>query len=185
MRLIVVIVNLHLFCRSYKQREELNPPKPRKLLLACYVRYANNSSLSLFFDSRILAYHDTLRFGSHIFQLSASPRTQKLYPFDFLLTVGYTARDNALRVDYRVENHGGRPMPFCIGCHTAYNWPLMPGDAPEDYILRFEQPEALESFNPFGWRQPFVSGQERPLAHELFRNFTRSLTGIRSSWVEF
>ena len=120
-----------------------------------------------------------------VFQLSATPRTLKAYPFDFSLTVTYMVRGNALHVDYRVENRGGRPMPFCIGCHTAYNWPLMPGDAPEDYSLRFEQPEALESFNPFGWRQPFVSGQERPLAHELFRNFTRSLTGIRSSWVEF
>lgn len=119
------------------------------------------------------------------FQLCAGPRTLAAYPFDFALTVTYTARENTLSVDYRVENRGSRPMPFGVGCHTAYRWPLMPGDRPEDYRLRFEQEEELTSFNPFGWRQPFVKGQERPLSHDLFANYTRSLTGIRSSWVEF
>ncbi len=120
-----------------------------------------------------------------VFLLTADRRTLAAYPFDFALTVAYTARGDTLQVDYRVENRGERPMPFGVGCHTAYSWPLVPGDQPEDYALRFEQEEELTSFNPFGWRQPFVAGRERPLSHGLFANYTRSLTGIRSAWVEF
>jgi galactose mutarotase-like enzyme len=120
-----------------------------------------------------------------VFRLAADARTLAAYPFEFELTVAYTAVGNKLHVDYRIENHGESPMPFCVGCHTAYNWPLMPEDQPEDYRLRFEQPEELESFNPFGWRQPFVQGELRPLSHDLFSNYTRSLTGMRSKWVQF
>ena len=77
-------------------------------------------------------------------------------------------------------------MPFCLGCHTAYRWPLFDGENPEDYFLRFEQEEDLESFNPFNWRQTgFVRGRERSLFHDLFANFTRSVTGLKSEWVEF
>ncbi len=119
-----------------------------------------------------------------VFRLEADPRTLAAYPFPFCLTVAYTAQENTLTVAYRVENRGDSPMPFGIGCHTAYKWPLVEGDAPEDYRLRFEVEEELESFNPFGWRQPFVWGAKlRPLSHDLFANYTRSITGIRSSWV--
>ena len=120
-----------------------------------------------------------------VFCLTADERTRRAYPFDFSLTVTYTAEENRLHVDYRVENLGGRPMPFGVGCHTAYQWPLLPGDRPENYTLTFEKEEELESFNPFGWRQPFVQGRQRPLSHDLFANYTRSITGIQSDWVQF
>ncbi len=119
-----------------------------------------------------------------VFQLTANERLLAMYPFDFCLTVAYTADANTLHVDYRVENFGSCAMPFSVGCHTAYNWPLTEGDAPEDYRLRFEKEESLESFNPFGWTQPFVRGNLRPLSHDLFANYTRSLTGIRSDWIQ-
>ena len=120
-----------------------------------------------------------------VFQLEADERTRQSYPFDFALTVGYAVQGDTLAVSYKVENRGSIPMPFCLGCHTAYNWPLLPGDDPQDYSLRFEKEEELESFNPFGWRQPFVQGRERPLSHALFTNYTRSVTGLRSTWLEF
>ena len=112
-----------------------------------------------------------------VFQLEADERTRQSYPFDFALTVGYAVQGDTLAVSYKVENRGSIPMPFCLGCHTAYNWPLLPGDDPQDYSLRFEKEEELESFNPFGWRQPFVQGRERPLSHALFTNYTRSVYG--------
>ncbi len=120
-----------------------------------------------------------------VFVLRADERTRRSYPFEFALTVAYTVNGNVLSVDYKVENNGDAPLPFIVGCHTAYKWPMISGDAPEDYRLRFEQPEELESFNPFGWREKFVQGQERPLSHDLFANYTRSITDIRSKWVEF
>lgn len=120
-----------------------------------------------------------------VFRLEADERTLAAYPFDFALTVSYTAEGNRLKVDYRVENRDEKPLPFGVGCHTAYRWPLFPGESPEDYSLRFEKAEGLESFNPFGWRQPFVQGRERPLSHDLFANYTRSVKNMRSDWVEF
>jgi len=121
-----------------------------------------------------------------VFQLKADDRTRKSYPFEFALTVTYTAKGNQVFVDYKVENKGDVPMPFCLGCHTAYNWPLVEGDASTDYRLVFEKDEDLESFNPFGWREPgFVKGKVRPLSHDLFENFTRSFTGIQSDWFEY
>lgn len=120
-----------------------------------------------------------------VFRLRASDSTREAYPFAFLLEVAYRLEENNLYGRYRVENAGDTPMPFGIGCHTAYNWPLVAQSRPEDWMLRFEVEENLESFNPFGWRQPFVAGKERPLHHDLFSNYTRSLTGIRSKWIEY
>ena len=123
--------------------------------------------------------------GSSVtFLLKPNRRTMAAYPFDFGLYVTYTADKSTLRVDYRVENNGPSPMPFCVGCHTAYRWPLRDKDAPEDYRLVFEQEEQLRSFNPFGWRQDFVNGRVRPLSHSLFANYTRSITDIRSEWIQ-
>lgn len=120
-----------------------------------------------------------------VFQLAATNRTRASYPFEFCLTVTYTVEGDRLTVGYVVENKGDTPMPFGIGCHTAYRWPLFDGDEPDSYRLRFEQEESIESFNPFGWRQPFVQGKVRPLSHDLFANYTRSMTNIRSEWIEF
>lgn len=120
------------------------------------------------------------------FRLEADEITQRAYPFSFALTVSYTVRENRLEVAYCVENKGDSPMPFGVGCHTAYRWPLFDGESPEDYRLCFEKEENIESFNPFGWRQPFVCNTKvRPLSHSLFANYTRSITNIQSSWITF
>lgn len=122
---------------------------------------------------------------SAAFALHADDKTRMAYPFDFSLTVAYFVSGNALRVAYTVENGGDVAMPFGIGCHTAYKWPLQ-GTAPDAYGLFFEQAETLESFNPFGWRDAFVEdANERPLSHDLFENYTRSITNIRSSWIAY
>lgn len=126
--------------------------------------------------------------GDHFvcFVLKSDERTLKMYPYAFELQVKYTLNENIMQVSYLVKNTGNGELPFCLGCHTAYRWPLFDGESPDDYLLRFEQEEDLESFNPFGWRQPgFVQGKERPLSHDLFANFTRSITGLKSEWVEY
>ncbi len=120
-----------------------------------------------------------------IFVLTDNERTRRMYPFSFALTVTYQVDGNRLTVRQRVENRSDVPLPFGLGCHTAYKWPLDPADAPEDCYLRFEQPEELCSFNPFGLELPFLDGTGiRPLSHELFRHYTRSLRNLRSQWVE-
>ena len=119
------------------------------------------------------------------FVLTASDVTRTLYPFEFELSVRYAAEGNLLTVGHTVVNRGEITMPFCVGCHTAYRWPFFAGEKPELSYLRFERKETLQSFNPFGWRDSFVDGSDiRPLDHGLFSNYTRSLTGMTSTWVE-
>lgn len=120
------------------------------------------------------------------FVLCDDERTREQFPYAFHLEVTYRLAGGRLHVGYRIDNPGDAPLPFGLGCHTAYRWPMTDEETAEDCFLRFEQEEDLESFNPFNWREPhFVQGKERPLAHPLFQNFTRSLYGIRSEWVEF
>ncbi len=120
------------------------------------------------------------------FVLADDERTRTMYPFAFELQVKYVLKENFMHITYKVTNPGERELPFCIGCHTAYRWPLLDGEKPEDYYLVFEKEEDLESFNPFNWRQAgFVRGKERSLSHDLFANYTRSVTDLKSEWVEF
>ena len=119
-------------------------------------------------------------------RLVPNARRFAAYPFDFALTVTHRLEGNTLVYHYDIENNGGVPMPFGLGCHAGYRWPLYPGkEKSTDYFLRFEQRETLDSFSPFGWNAPFLAGQsERALDHSLFSNGTRSLRGLKSSWVE-
>ena len=120
-----------------------------------------------------------------VLSTQSDPGTLLHYPYPFKLTVAYRVSDNQVTISQQVENCGGVPLPFILGCHTAYRWPLYAGEKATDYFLRFEQQETLESFNPFGWRDSFIQGSNiRLLDHALFQNFTRSITGLRSSWIE-
>lgn len=123
--------------------------------------------------------------SSATFTLRDDERTRAQYPFAFALQVTYTVAGNRLSVHHRVENRGDSPLPFCVGCHTAYKWPLFENEQPEDSYLRFEKEENLQSFNPFGLELPFLSHTDtRPLSHALFSNYTRSLRSLSSSWLE-
>lgn len=121
------------------------------------------------------------------FVLTDDEETRSMYPYHFRLEVTYQVRDGQLHVDYCVTNTGETGLlPFGLGCHTAYCWPLTEDEAPEDCFIRFEKKEDIGSFNPFGWKDPiFVRDGFRPLEHDLFRNFTRSIYGLKSEWVEF
>ncbi len=125
----------------------------------------------------------SLKENEAVFRLCANERTLTEYPYKFVLTVTYAAYKNTLTVTYNVENRGSDNMPFGVGCHTAYRWPLREKDAPESAYLEFEREEYIKSFNPFGWRQLFIEGNKRPLSHDLFKNGTRSITGIHSEWI--
>ncbi len=58
------------------------------------------------------------------YELAASEATKAVYPFDFLLAVIHSVEGRALTVAAEVTNRDNRPMPFGIGFHTAFRWPL-------------------------------------------------------------
>ena len=69
--------------------------------------------------------------------------TRLRYPFAFRLSVAYTLHRADLEVALEIANTGDAMLPASIGAHPAFNWPLLPGLAKEDYALAFSQEEAL------------------------------------------
>ncbi|SEQ15564.1 Galactose mutarotase [Devosia sp. YR412] len=58
------------------------------------------------------------------FELKSSPTTRAIYPFEFSLVLEHRVTGRAVTVTAEVSNIGDRPMPFGIGFHPAFVWPL-------------------------------------------------------------
>lgn len=125
------------------------------------------------------------RSNEHVcFELKQDERTMVMYPFEFTLHVEYALIQKGMNVTFSVQNTGSQSLPYAVGLHTAYRWPLAPELISTDYQLDFEKEEDLTSFNPFNWKCPeFIKGKGKPIKHEYWSNFTRSFTDIKSKWV--
>lgn len=120
------------------------------------------------------------------FTLRSDDTTYKCFPFDFELDVQFTLEDCQIIICFRVKNCSYIPMPFSVGNHTGFRWPLLEGDDPDSYFLSFEQKETLHSFNPYGWNDIFLQGdKKKTLNHGLFLNGTRSIRGPQSTWIKY
>lgn len=62
--------------------------------------------------------------ASCTFRLMASDETRAVYPFDFVLDLTHEIRGDQLSVRVRVQNHDDTAMPFGLGFHPAFVWPL-------------------------------------------------------------
>ncbi|MFD2647422.1 aldose 1-epimerase family protein [Devosia albogilva] len=106
------------------------------------------------------------------FVLEASDATRAVYPFEFALRVEHRLEGRAVVVTAEVENRDHRPMPFGIGFHPAFAWPL-PGAAGEHKVWLDNGGEpALVRLSgglvkPEGLPSPFRRG-ELTLAREMF-----------------
>lgn len=107
--------------------------------------------------------------------LEASTETRAVYPFDFRLAVEHRLEGTALTVSASVENQGGEPMPFGLGFHPAFLWPL-PGAAGKPHTVTLDngaEPERQPLENglllPTRMASPFRNGR-LTLAPALFEN---------------
>jgi len=57
-------------------------------------------------------------------ELAASDASRAVYPFDFLLALEHKVEGRALTVTASVTNRDDKPLPFGIGFHPAFVWPL-------------------------------------------------------------
>ncbi|MBB3593210.1 galactose mutarotase-like enzyme [Rhizobium sp. BK529] len=71
------------------------------------------------------------------YELAASETTKAVYPFDFLLAVIHSIEGQALTVAAEVTNRDRRPMPFGLGFHAAFVWPL-PGAADKQHTVTLD-----------------------------------------------
>lgn len=60
-------------------------------------------------------------------RLTDSDATRKHYPFSFAFTVTFALDGDTLSVGFAVDNTGSTAMPYQLGWHPAFVWPLLAG----------------------------------------------------------
>ncbi len=88
------------------------------------------------------------------------------YPFRFELTVRYRLEGPTLSVAFAVENRDDRAMPYALGIHPGFGWPLS-GRAREGHSITFETPE--EASVPVIAPGGLFSSERRPIPLERGR----------------
>lgn len=123
------------------------------------------------------------------FELAAHEETKHMYPFDFVLRIGYQLSANRLQLTYQVKNAGRQPMPFSIGGHPAFYAPAQQDKHWEEYALLFEKNETLDRhFIENGLRNGQTKrllDDERllPLHRHLFEDDAIIFEQVQSDWV--
>ena len=71
------------------------------------------------------------------FEIKDDEESYKLYPFHFLMKIGYRLTGNKLEVIWEVENTGNKTMYFNIGAHPGFNCPIDGEKDKVGYALEF------------------------------------------------
>lgn len=85
-----------------------------------------------------LETEDELRFA-----LTSDADTLKVYPFPFLLEIGYRLEGNKVEVLWSVRNTGEKTSYFQIGAHPAFYYPNYEADKPERGYFAFDVKDGL------------------------------------------
>ena len=125
------------------------------------------------------------------FVLVDDPKTLSRYPFPFRLEITYTAKGSDLEVALQITNKGGETMPASIGAHPAFNWPLSPDLAKEDFRLVFSAAETapVRRLND-GLLRPEpeptpINGKTLDLSERLFADDAIIMDQLASSSVRY
>ncbi len=107
--------------------------------------------------------------------LVSSAETREVYPFDFRLTLEHSLHLRTLTVTATVENTGLGPLPFGIGFHPAFLWPL-PGAEGKPHAVILDngaEPGIVQLEGGLIGKtlptSPFKAGR-LALSHDLFAN---------------
>ena len=76
--------------------------------------------------------------------LTDNEETRKHFPFSFEFRVHYELQGNTLRIGYDVKNTGDKPLPFSVGAHPAFNWPITPAADRDSHSIEFEYEETAD-----------------------------------------
>lgn len=79
------------------------------------------------------------------FRLTDTEATRAVYPYAFDLRIRHTLHADGFTTAFTVANPGDEPLPYCVGAHTAFNCPLLPGEDFTDYELYFPQRETCHT----------------------------------------
>lgn len=78
------------------------------------------------------------------FSLSSDESTLAVYPFPFLLEIGYRLEGRCIQVSWTVKNTGREPMYFQIGAHPAFYYPNRKAGDPARGFFAFDRTEGLQ-----------------------------------------
>ncbi len=110
------------------------------------------------------------------FKLTQSNQTLEKYPFNFELYISYALLQNKVKISYEVKNNSDETMPFSIGAHPAFNWPLEDEIKKENYYFGFENTNKLELLPLTSQgidsktKTIFLDENKLPINEELFKN---------------
>lgn len=125
-----------------------------------------------------------------VLRLVDSDATREHYPFSFSLVTAYEVRGTSLSVRWTVSTRGDEPLPFSLGWHPAFRWPLADGVAKDDHLVRFAEPEPDDVRGVRGGllTEPTatpVRGDALPLSGTLFADDAVVLDSLRSRSVTY
>lgn len=92
-----------------------------------------------------LAYEEE---NAVVYSLESDEESLKLYPFQFVLQIGYRLVDNKIEVMWEVENIGNNDMYFQIGAHPAFYFPDFDPKTKERCFFAFDRKDSLEYICP-------------------------------------
>lgn len=123
-------------------------------------------------------------------RLVESPETLARFPFAFRLDMIFEATDGALSVVSRVTNPGAEMLPFSIGAHPGFRWPLADGLAKESHVIEFETretgPRRTVEGGLLGPEAPLpFDGRTLHLSPNLFANDALVIPGAASRSVRY
>lgn len=122
------------------------------------------------------------------FALEDDAETRATYPYAFRLTVEHRIDERGVTSTFTVANRGEVTLPFELGHHPAYRWPLG-GDDRAGHTVVFDRDETAPS-----WRlaEGLLDPVERPavgrgveLTDGLFAESAVILADVRSKHVEY
>lgn len=114
--------------------------------------------------------------GGHLarFRLVDDAQTRAVYPFAFTLELTFRLHGARLEIEAAVRNPGDVPLPFSLGFHPAFAWPLPGGGDKLAHAIVFdhEEREPLRRLDADGLLDGSapspVQGKRLPLTPELF-----------------
>lgn len=75
------------------------------------------------------------------FRLTDSAETRAVYPFAFALELSFRLCKTRLEVEALVRNRDDRTLPFNLGFHPAFAWPLPGGGDKQAHAIVFDRDE--------------------------------------------
>lgn len=100
-----------------------------------------------------------------IYRLEASEATRAMFPFDFQLDIEHRLEGRAVIVTATVTNRDSVVMPYGVGFHPAFAWPL-PGGEGQPHVVALDNGADPDLFrlsgglvNPEPLASPFAGGR--------------------------